>query len=174
MTKGPRDERVLNNPGGRSLYKPEYDDRMEDYSFLGMMAADVAVAFGVSPSTIQNWLRDHPSFAAARHRGSEGASTKVARSLYRRAIGYELEIKSSESSTSSNGASSKDSVRTIHIPGDVGAQQFWLKARAGWRDGGEIADATINIVVTGGLPPVPPDPLDEEADPPTVTETPEE
>ena len=79
---------------------------------MGARDADLARAFDVSESTIDNWKAAHPEFLAALKAGRELADAEVANSLYRRAIG--------------------DGDR----PPDVTACIFWLKNRRPdlWRD----------------------------------------
>jgi len=100
-------------PAGRpSSYRPDYAGVVEKLCLLGARDADLARAFDVSESTIDNWKAAHPEFLAALKAGRELADAEVANSLYRRAIG--------------------DGDR----PPDVTACIFWLKNRRPdlWRD----------------------------------------
>src|SRR5215471_18710453 len=100
-------------PGGRpTSYQPEYATVVEKLCLLGARDADLARAFDVSESTIDNWKAAHPEFLAALKAGRELADADVAHSLYRRALG--------------------DGDR----PPDVTACIFWLKNRRPdwWRD----------------------------------------
>ncbi len=55
---------------------------------LGARTCDLATVFEVGESTIDHWLKNRPDFANAVHKGRLKAMTKVAQSLYEKAIGY--------------------------------------------------------------------------------------
>jgi hypothetical protein len=100
-------------PAGRpTLFRQEYIELVEKFCLLGARDADLARAFDVAESTIDNWKVAHPEFLAALKAGREIADANVASSLYRLAIG--------------------DAERAPN----VNAQIFWLKNRRPdlWRD----------------------------------------
>ena len=71
-------------PIGRpSSYRPDYAAVVEKLCLLGARDADLARAFDVSESTIDNWKAAHPEFLAALKAGRELADAEVANSLYR-------------------------------------------------------------------------------------------
>src|SRR5262249_33872210 len=100
-------------PSGRpSSYRPEYATVVEKLCLLGARDADLARAFDVSESTIDNWKTAHRKFMVAQKAGRELAEGEFANSLYRRAMG------------------------DGDPPPDVTACIFWLKNRRPdlWRD----------------------------------------
>ena len=147
-TKPPRPNQP---PQLKSLYQPHYDEIVRDYGFLGADDDEMAELFEVSRSTINNWFRDHPTFKKAYDEGRVHADIKVAKSLYTRAVGYDVEVVSTEEVVTPNGTTTKTSSRTIHLPGDVTAQMRWLAVRRGWTEGGS-GGGPLSVKVEGGLP----------------------
>jgi len=118
--------RNYNSSAGRKgAYREDHPKRAYKLSLLGLTDNDLAVAFGVHPTTIDYWKQHHPEFMQAVRRGKEEADTNVAQALYQKAIGY----------------SHKDTYLTIykgkiiskeitkHYPPDTTACIFWLKNR---------------------------------------------
>lgn len=121
------------NKGGRpTKYNPEMNEIVTNYCLLGATEEDLARFLDVSTSTITNWKNEYPEFLASIKKGKEQADSLVAKSLFKRAIGYRYkEIKNEESE---NGI--KDTVTDKEVPPDTTAQIFWLKNRQPklWRD----------------------------------------
>src|SRR4029453_16234954 len=67
---------------------PAFDRRATDYCMLGATNEELAKLFSVSVHAIQKWLVERPSFARAVHKGRIEANARVARSLYKAAVGY--------------------------------------------------------------------------------------
>lgn len=118
--------------GRPTVFKPEYVDLARKFCMLGATNAELARMFGVSGSTLDNWIKDKPTFSAAVKEGREEADAKVASSLFHRATGY-----------------SHEAVKifvekgrpivvpyTEHYPPDATSMIFWLKNRRPdlWRD----------------------------------------
>lgn len=118
--------------GRPTLYRDEYAEQAYKYCLLGADNQKLAALFGVSDTTIDNWIRDKQDFFGAVKRGREIADAEVANSLYHRAIGYShpaVKI------FNNNGAIiTADYVE--HYPPDTGAAMAWLKNRQpdSWRD----------------------------------------
>jgi hypothetical protein len=55
---------------------------------LGLSDAEIAEYLCITPATMWNWDKLHPSFLSARAEGREKADAEVADSLRKRAIGY--------------------------------------------------------------------------------------
>lgn len=119
--------------GGRpSAYKQEYAKIAKSLCLLGATDKQMADAFGVSETTINNWKHQHEEFSCALKEGKLFADANVAQALYNRALGYEHEaddIKVVEGSI----------VITPTIkryPPDATSAIFWLKNRQPeiWRD----------------------------------------
>lgn len=126
--------------GGRpSEYKPEYAQIAKSMCYLGATDKQMAEAFGVSETTINNWKSAHQEFSCALKEGKLVADAKVAQALFSRATGYEHpedDIK----------AVNGEIVVTPTIkryPPDSTSMIFWLKNRQPklWRDKPEGEEA---------------------------------
>ena len=74
--------------GSTSRYDPLICELVIDYSLLGATLAEIATLLEISFPTLLSWRDKHPEFRAALLEGKEIADARVAKSLYRRAIGY--------------------------------------------------------------------------------------
>jgi hypothetical protein len=136
--------------GRPTLYKDEYVKLAYNYCLLGATDADMAKYFDVDESTVNNWKNEHEEFLVSIKEGRIEADTKVVKSLYKRAIGYDQKT---DKIFQFQGAPVV--VPTIdHIQPDTTAQIFWLKNRqpVKWRDKIEVdqnitGDFAININV---------------------------
>lgn len=126
-------------PAGRPTdYREEYNELAYEYCLLGHTDAELAKAFEVDETTINNWKLRYPEFFESIKRGKEIADSKVAASLYHRALGYshpDVEIK-----VVSDGQGLGSSIEKVdvikHYPPDPTSAIFWLKNRQPkkWRD----------------------------------------
>lgn len=91
-------------PRAKKLPTPEDVSKIELLAGRGFRLDDIAIACGISTSTLQKW-KDSPEVGKAYQRGRIEATSEVAGRLYELAMG-----------------------------GDVAACIFWLKAQAGWSD----------------------------------------
>ncbi|MGL5391274.1 MAG: hypothetical protein ACRDA8_07860 [Shewanella sp.] len=120
-------------PVGRpTQYKEEYVKQAYNLCLLGATNDDLARAFEVSGTTIDNWIAKHPEFIGALKAGREEADAVVAKSLYKRAIGHTVP----ETKVFNNQGEILTHEVEKHIPADTTAAIFWLKNRqpAKWRD----------------------------------------
>jgi len=121
-----RKDPSLHKPDGRpTQYKADYARIAFRHALLGATDQDLAACFAVNASTITTWKHKHPKFLASILDGRVNADAHVAKSLYGRAVGYDVpeeEIRIV-----------KGRVKRIkvikHYPPDVVAQQFWLRNR---------------------------------------------
>ena len=92
---------------GISKYKPVYAKQAYRLCLLGLTNENLAIYFGVSESCIEAWCRNHKDFKKALKKGRWSADSKVAKTLYQKAL-----------------------------DGNITACIFWLKCRqrAIWRD----------------------------------------
>lgn len=74
--------------GRPTVYKPEYVELAQNYALLGATDEQMGKFFGVADRTFQKWKKKHPEFVQALKSGKADADANVAKSLYRRAIGY--------------------------------------------------------------------------------------
>lgn len=129
---------ALGNPGGGrpSLYKREYANAARELCLLGATDEELAKAFDVNESTINDWKQKHIEFTQALKEGKEIADSRVASRLYERALGYEHD---SEEIKVVNGEVVRIPVKKVYPP-DPTSSIFWLKNRQKdkWRDKQEV------------------------------------
>lgn len=123
------DTPVLGRP---TDYKPEFVEQVAKLCELGAKDIEIADFFGVSVATLFRWTQKYPDFCEARRLAKDIADTRVERSLYHRAIGYEFD---SEEVFQYKGEIVRAKVRR-HVPPDTSSMIFWLKNRKSdkWRD----------------------------------------
>jgi len=112
-------------------------EEAHNYCLLGATNDQLADFFGVSPSTIDNWIAGRRDFEAAVKSGRVIADAKVARGLYVRAVGYDRTVEREVIL----GGELKPVTSTVHYPANVQACIFWLRnrRRQTWRDTGRDA-----------------------------------
>lgn len=103
-------------------YDPSFPELAHKFCLLGATNKVLAEYFEVSETTIADWMRDRPEFRESVLNGRAVADAAVAASLYKRAVGY--------SHVQKHINRKGDLVQVkVDVPGDVGAQIFWLCAR---------------------------------------------
>lgn len=141
---------AVGNPGGGrpSTYKDEYAKIAYSLALLGATDVDLAEAFDVSETTINNWKKEHEDFYLALKNGKQLADANVAKSLYNRALGYEIE---EEKVFNDNGKPLIIKAKK-HYPADPTSMIYWLKNRQPkkWRDRPdsgeeEVRDISVNV-----------------------------
>jgi hypothetical protein len=115
----------MSNFGRPTAYKPEYCELAHNYCLLGATAEELAGFFGVTRGTINNWIASIPEFAAALREGRDLADGRIARCLYKRAMGYDHKVKRI---TECRGEE-KTLTTELHFPPDTHACIFWLRNR---------------------------------------------
>jgi hypothetical protein len=110
-------------------------------AYAGRREEDIAAEFGIPVGTFHTWRNRHPELRDAMKPGRDWVDNLVEGSLLKRALGFETEEITREHipvGTKKNGDAKFKMVVTKRttklIPGDVGAQAFWLKNRRGWKD----------------------------------------
>lgn len=128
-----------NKPVGRpTKFKEEFVEQAFKLCLLGATTKELADFFEVSIDTICEWMHVHPEFSEALNGGRERADAQIAKSLYRKALGY------SHPETvihNHNGQIIKTEI-IKHYPPDTTACIFWLKNRQPkkWRDKIEVSN----------------------------------
>ena len=69
-------------------YKDEYRDQAYRLCLLGYTDAELAKFFGIAESTLYAWKLDYPEFSEGIKSGREDADSRVAKSMFERAVGY--------------------------------------------------------------------------------------
>jgi hypothetical protein len=126
----------MSNFGRPTAYKPEYCELAHNYCLLGATAEELAGFFGVTRGTINNWIATIPEFATALREGRDLADARIARCLYKRAMGYDHKVKRI---TECRG-DEKTVTTELHFPPDTHACIFWLRnrRRRNWNPRAEV------------------------------------
>lgn len=124
--------KVQAKEGRPTAYRPEYCKQAKAHCLLGATNDDLARLFSVATSTVDLWIKKHPEFSGAVKGGREEADNAVAKSLYRRALGYSHP---EEVVFQFQGVPVRVATRKKYAP-ETTAMIFWLKNRRPdlWRD----------------------------------------
>lgn len=117
-----------------SAYNEKYHvDWAWSLALKGATDEEIAEAFHISVRTLHRWKKTHPELLTALEEGKDVADTKVKRSLYQRAVGYEAkevtQIIEQDPATGTQRVS-KTKVTTKHIVPDTMACMYWLNNRS--------------------------------------------
>lgn len=119
-----KDNKKLGCP---TKYKEEYDSQAYKLTLLGYTDIDLASFFCVSEATVYNWYHMFPSFLESVKKGKDLADADVAKSMHRRAKGYEYEEEIVK--TDDVGGITQKIVTKKHMPSDTAAAKNWLSNR---------------------------------------------
>jgi len=148
-------EELLEKANSRSVlshgmkFQPEFVPQASKLYRKGWTDREVADFFGVNYQTILNWVAACPEFARVRKDSKEVADERVERSLYERALGYEIET---EKVFHTKDTGIVRAMTRTHIPAEVTAQRYWLenRQRGKWRNRQEITGADGSPLVEAG------------------------
>jgi hypothetical protein len=132
-------QRSIAMAGGRpTVYKPENAEIAHICCMMGATNATLAERFGVSHTTIDNWIATIPDFGDAVRKGREVADGKVVSALYARATGTQRTM---TRVFCHNGQPVTVSY-PVELPPDVRACMFWLRNRRPqqWRENRPLVD----------------------------------
>ena len=122
----------------KSKYETEVEPRfleIEAWKRDGLTDEQIAKNLGIAYSTFREYKNKYSAFSAVLKKGKEVADIEVENALFKRAIGYKY----------------KEVIK--EMPGDVGAQIFWLKNRKSskWKDKQDIdiEDNNVSITING-------------------------
>lgn len=118
--------------GRPTKYTPDMARLARGVCLLGAKNVELAAFLQISTSTLDAWMNEHPEFKQAVKEGREEADNKVARSLYKRALGYKH--KAVKIMQHMGAPVVVDYVE--HYPPDPASMIFWLKNRRPdlWRE----------------------------------------
>lgn len=148
------DDATKTGGGLPNIYRESYNKLARNWRMLGYTKEEIAELFGIAPGTINTWLVTHEKFHEAWYAGGPVADAKVARSLYKRAVGYRHpDVKFFYD---------KDiGVITVpftkYYPPDVDAAKTWLfnRQRDLWQSPNKISD-TVALALIANQTLVPP------------------
>lgn len=120
--------------GAPTKFNTRMCPRVRKLCILGATNEQIADFIGISTSTLHSWIQTHPRFASALKQGRERADAQVAKSLYRRALGYSH--KAVKIFADPKTGAEKIIEYTEKYAPDTVACIFWLKNRRPdlWRD----------------------------------------
>lgn len=130
----------------------------------GYSEEEIAARCGLKPSVFNVWKKKFPEFAEAIMLGRKESDLGVVKSLYKRAMGYNVALKKTyklkrvdfDPDTGKKIREYEELATGIdesHVPADLKAETFWLKNRQGerwcegdYRDCGEDEDGMGGVV----------------------------
>jgi hypothetical protein len=125
-------------------------EQVFEMALLGLTDAQMAKILGVSEVTFNDYKKKHPEFLKSLTRGKEEADGKVAKAMYKRALGLTI----TEDALTRDGevVSLKK-----ELPPDTAAAKHWLanRQRGLWSNNGETTiktDTPLVITLTDDKP----------------------
>jgi len=141
---GPSTKKLSAKNGRPSRYHKDFDKIAHGLALLGSTNDELASAFKVSNTTIDNWIKMHPTFAAQVRGGRLLADANVASALYQRAVGGTV-VQEWREGVDKDGEVYQ--LRTQkELPADVNAAKHWLnnRQRDKWKERQEAEDNSGN------------------------------
>ena len=123
----------------KSKYETDIKPRLieiEAWKRDGLTDEQIYKNLGISKDTFYTYKKKYSDFSDCLKKGKEVADIEVENALYKRAIGYKYKEVIKEVKEVDGKKSTYIKEVTKEIPGDVGAQIFWLKNRKSnaWKD----------------------------------------
>lgn len=140
----------------KSKYETEVKPRLieiEAWKRDGLTDEQIFKNLGISKDTFYKYKDKYTDFSDALKKGKEVADIEVENALFKRAIGYKYKevIKEVKEIDGKKNTYIKEVIK--EMPGDVGAQIFWLKNRKSskWKDKQDIdiEDNNVSITING-------------------------
>lgn len=124
------DDDVAFNTGCRgrpSPYRTSYPKLCRNMRMLGYSGPEIGKVFGVHHATLMDWRNAYPEFDAAWWEGGAVADARVARAVYKRAVGYSH--KAVKMFFNRDNGSIIEHEYTERYPPDTAAGTYWLNNR---------------------------------------------
>lgn len=140
----------------KSKYETDVKPRLveiEAWKRDGLTDEQIFKNLGISRDTFYKYKEKYTDFSDALKKGKEVADIEVENALFKRAIGYKYKevIKEVKEIDGKKSTYVKEVIK--EMPGDVGAQIFWLKNRKSskWKDKQDIdiEDNNVSITIQG-------------------------
>ena len=139
-----------------SKYNAEYhDDWAWSLAIKGATNDEIADAFGISVRTLIRWIKKYDTLKESIDRGKMTADAKVEKSLYQRAIGYEVTDEENLIEMDKDGNMKPIKIKKTkkNIPPDTMACMYWLnnRKREDWNnksktDASNVVDDWVNSI----------------------------
>src|SRR5512133_3011848 len=98
----------------------------------GYTYEQIAERLGIAVSTFKDWVRKYSELSTAVKNSKEFCRYEIEDSLFKRAKGDDYDKTEIEAQMVGGKEVKKKKVTTMHVPGDVTAQIFYLKTQ--WKD----------------------------------------
>lgn len=140
----------------KSKYETDVKPRLieiEAWKRDGLTNEQIMKNLGIGRDSFYRYKDKYSEFSDALKKGKEVADIEVENALFKRAIGYKYKevIKEVKEIDGKKSTYIKEVVK--EMPGDVGAQIFWLKNRKSskWKDKQDIdiQDNNVSITING-------------------------
>ena len=112
---------------------------LQEWGKNGLTNSQIAKNMGVSERTLYGWLKRYKVLSDNLNSGKALADREIENSLYKRALGYEIQEEKITIEELNGVVKKKKQIIKKHVPGNVTAQIFWLKNRKSkeWRNNEE-------------------------------------
>ena len=112
---------------------------LQEWGKNGLTNSQIAKNMGVSERTLYGWLKRYKVLSDNLNNGKALADREIENSLYKRALGYEIQEEKITIEELNGVVKKKKQIIKKHVPGNVTAQIFWLKNRKSkeWRNNEE-------------------------------------
>ena len=109
---------------------------LQEWGKNGLTNSQIAKNMGVSERTLYGWLKRYEVLSENLNNGKALADREIENSLYKRALGYEIQEEKITIEELNGVVKKKKQIIKKHVPGNVTAQIFWLKNRKSkeWRN----------------------------------------
>ena len=140
----------------KSKYETDVKPRLveiEAWKRDGLTDGQIYTNLGISKQSFYKYKEKYVDFFDSLKKGKEVADIEVENALFKRAIGYKYKevIKEVKEIDGKKSTYVKEVIK--EMPGDVGAQIFWLKNRKSskWKDKQyiDIEDNNVSITING-------------------------
>ena len=131
-----------NKAGRPTKYKEAFNDQVFEMALLGLTDTQMATIIGVNQDTFNEWKKVYPSFSESLTQGKENADGKVAKAMYKRALGLTIV----EEALTKDGQIVQ---LRKELPPDTPAAKHWLanRQRKLWANNGESTFNTTEPLI---------------------------
>jgi len=131
-----------NKLGRPTKYKEAFNDQVFEMALLGLTDTQMATIIGINQDTFNEWKKVYPIFSESLMRGKEDADGKVAKAMYKRALGLTI----IEEALTKDGQIVQ---LRKELPPDTPAAKHWLanRQRKLWANNGESTMYTTEPLI---------------------------
>jgi hypothetical protein len=131
-----------NKAGRPTKYKEAFNDQVFEMALLGLTDTQMATIIGINQDTFNEWKKVYPSFSESLTQGKEDADGKVAKAMYKRALGLII----IEEALTKDGQIVQ---LRKELPPDTPAAKHWLanRQRKLWANNGESTMYTTEPLI---------------------------